>query len=344
MSQAGSSLSAGGVGFSLSTPSPPPQPAQTPTQSQPHSQLFISGGETPSSPMLASPAFGIDRRDSADENEAASANLQGILWRNAPARGANVSRVHVPHVAAYGLPSPGRSVMSPATPNHALPPSTPPSQSGAFSRAIPIARPRSGTGLQPQQSILGLMHHSYFPSPTATGSVNASEELGAATSLDNSRRSSASGTTQQNSFVAGTSPQVGTPGSSYIISHTPPVRAGNPVDRDSCFSPAQQAEYLMKLAANGIDEQTARTMLPMVTHSAAYPRQSSYASVQQSPVLRPSQANAIRIASQRMPNKFSSPQMTYVASSTHTAVPPPLQSGGQVDEDGVDYPKLSCTC
>lgn len=347
MSQPGTNVAGLGVGFSLSTPSPPPHaPSTTDTP-------------IPSSPMMSPSFFGggldsRDRRDSVDDNEQASAHLQGILWRNAAALRAAVSGRH-PQTPQFGpqsggavsqqaLPqsahaaSPARTAMSPLAPNHSL--ALTPTSQGSFSRAIPIAK-RSGATIPIQLSILGQMQHG------EDGVGPSQAHVYANASREGSRRGSGSNPGQ---FHGGTSPLAGTSlGSSFILSHTPPVRAGNPLDRDSRFSPAQQAEYLIK-------QQSEYDMLPMMmahhgldgkhgwSHHQPYQYQGN-SFHGGSPIVQRSTLSLSLAARQTNPNgihKFASPQLTYQSTGIMNQ-PPPMPLETVDDDDETIYPKLSCT-
>lgn len=245
--------------FSLSTPSPPPP-------------VVTEGGAPPHSPML-SPLGLVERRDSVAEEDLASLHLQGILWRNAPLSqkvNSTLARQLSNHAHAHP-PSPVKSMMSPSGSAGAYygHPSTPPS--GAFSRSIPIAKPRGGA---PSLSILSQMQgHSH----------------GAAEELVGGRRGSGSGTATQSSFLGSHSP-MGSSLSSSFLAHTPPVRSSNPIDHDAAFSPAQQAEYLLKVQqAYSVDSEGAQ-FLPMMHspfHASTRQERSSSFAMPQSPLSRP---------------------------------------------------------
>jgi len=243
--QAGVNISS----LSLSSPSPPlvpsfPASPRTNALSAhtlpPHVDLY-----TPPSPMIDSLHGGpVQRRDSVDEAEVASQHLQSILWRNAQSQlkqAQSIRHVHVPHIG-LGLPanaaSGGRSILmspsatataTPATPAPHTPapgsatPNTPPAHT--LTRAIPIAKPRMAGS-----TVLSQMQQQ-------------TDELG--TSQGN-RRSSMAGA-PSSSFVGSPSPMPSSLSSSYILSHTPPVRAANPLEFDGAFSPTTQATRFREL-------------------------------------------------------------------------------------------------
>lgn len=334
-----------GLGFSLNTPSPPlPTPVSVPPAS-----------DTPGSPMM-SPIHTQerDRRDSVNESEVASEQLQGILWRNAAQNRTGVRHPQTPLVSSHGLASPVRSTMSPASglPASALSslgasahPSTPPS--GNFTRAIPISKPRGsaahgGPSIPWQLSILNQMQQA----------GEAGEHVTQGGSREGSRRGSATGSLPQSAFVGSSSPLGTSLGSSYILSMTPPTRAGNPLDRDSCFSPAQQAEYLVKHAADGMSSH-----LPMMAALPAFPNKANvgaYATLHQSPIVRSTLAQSLALRQTMQPgghlsHKFASPQLQYQQQQQASAGRPmaradhPQASPHQTEEDGHHWPKLSCT-
>ena len=329
--QTSATPSAGGVGFSLSTPSPPlPQANIDPP--------------LPSSPSLSAYSFGVDRdrRDSFDENEAASAHLQGILWRNAAAlRAAALTRhPQTPLINSHALASPSRANMSPLagpmTPT-AYPPATPPGQTSSFSRAIPIAR-RSGASMPLHLSILGQMQHGAGGGDEPLGTSQAHAYANA--SREGSRRGSGSQSFGPPAIHGGSSPLTGTSlGSSYILSQTPPVRAGNPIDRDSYFNPAQQAEWLLR--QHGSDY----SMLPMVASTSSpilQPHQPSVPILQSTLSLSLAARQSAQKSGPSTFHKFGSPLLHSMAIPKDPA-PITHVEGRDENDDIMQYPKLSCT-